>query len=86
VASLELNPEDAARLGITCGDRVQVTSRRGMVKMPAVVNENLPAGVVFATFHSAESPVNLLVGPARDPVAKIPGFKGVAVRIEKAIR
>lgn len=86
VASLELNPEDAARLGITCGDRVQVTSRRGMVKMPAVLNENLPAGVVFATFHSAESPVNLLVGPARDPVAKIPGFKGVAVRIEKATK
>ena len=82
--SLEMNPRDAARLGIGCGDRVQVTSRRGTIKITATTNENLPVGVVFATFHSAKSPVNLLVGSVRDPVAKIPGLKGVAVRIEKA--
>ncbi|MGQ9511829.1 formate dehydrogenase subunit alpha [Thermodesulfitimonas sp.] len=83
---LEVNPEDAARLGIGCGERVTVISRWGSVKMRTAVNEGLPPGIVFATFHSAESPVNVLVGPARDPVAKIPAYKGVAVRIEKAVR
>jgi len=83
---LEMSPQDAAKLGISPGARVIVASRRGSIKISACVNESLPAGVVFATFHSAESPVNRLVGPARDPVAKIPAFKGVAVRIEKATK
>lgn len=83
---LEMSPHDAAMLGIGCGERVIITSRHGSVKISANMNENLPAGVVFTTFHSAESPVNQLVGQARDPVAKIPAFKGVAVRIEKATR
>jgi len=83
---VELSGEDAARLDISFRDRVTLTSRWGTVKMIATVNENLPRGVVFATFHSAENPVNILVGPLRDPRAKIPAFKGVAVRIEKATR
>lgn len=83
---VELSRQDAERLDIGCRDRVTVTSRRGTVKMVATVNENLPEGVMFATFHSAESPVNLLVGPQRDPTAKIPAFKGIAVKIEKAVK
>lgn len=77
---LEMSPQDAAKLGIGCGERVTIASRHGSVKISASINESLPAGVVFATFHSAESPVDQLVGPVRDPVAKIPAFKGVAVR------
>lgn len=83
---VELSSEDAAKLGISSRDRVTLTSRRGTIKMLATINENLPPGIVFATFHSAESPINQLVGSFRDPQAKIPAFKGVAVRIEKAIR
>ena len=49
----------------------------------AKVTEVSPVGVVFMTFHFAESPTNLLTSPALDPVAKIPELKVCAVRVEK---
>ncbi len=81
---VEMNPADAARLGIADGDRVKVASRRGEVVAKANVTEASPEGVVFMTFHFAESPANRLTNPALDPVAKIPEYKVCAVRVEKA--
>jgi formate dehydrogenase alpha subunit len=80
---VEINPEDALALGIADGDMVRVVSRRGAVTARAKVTEVSPVGVVFMTFHFAESPTNQLIGPALDPVAKIPEFKVSAVRVEK---
>jgi len=81
---IEINPGDAEALGIASGDVVQIVSRRGKVLSRAKVTENLPRGVVFMTFHFAETRTNLLTNPALDPVAKIPEFKVCAVRVEKA--
>jgi formate dehydrogenase alpha subunit len=81
---VEMNPQDAAALGIADGDKVQVISRRGKVTAKAKVTEDSPKGVVFMTFHFAESATNLLTNPALDPVAKIPEFKVCAVRVERA--
>ncbi len=80
---VEINPHDASALGIADGDTVKVTSRRGTVVAKAKLTEVSPVGVVFMTFHFAESPTNQLTNPALDPVAKIPEFKVCAVRIEK---
>jgi predicted molibdopterin-dependent oxidoreductase YjgC len=80
---VEINPEDASSLGISDGDMVKVISRRGEVVARAKVTEVSPVGVVFMTFHFAESPANLLTNPVLDPVAKIPEFKVCAVRIER---
>jgi len=60
-----------------------VVSRRGEVTARAKITEVSPVGVVFMTFHFAESPTNQLTIPALDPVAKIPEFKVCAIRIEK---
>jgi predicted molibdopterin-dependent oxidoreductase YjgC len=81
---VEMNPEDASALGITDGDMVKVVSRRGAVEAKAKVTDASPAGVVFMTFHFAESPTNQLTNPALDPKSKIPEFKVCAVRVEKA--
>jgi formate dehydrogenase alpha subunit len=81
---VEINPADASKLGIADGDRVKVASRRGEVVAKASVTEASPTGVVFMTFHFAESPANRLTNPALDPVAKIPEYKVCAVRVEKA--
>jgi len=81
---VEMNPEDALALGIADGDMVKVVSRRGEVEAKAKVTEVSPVGVVFMTFHFAESPTNQLTNPALDPKSKIPEFKVCAVRIEKA--
>ena len=62
---------------------VKVASRRGEVEAKAEVTEVSPRGVVFMTFHFAESAANLLTSPALDPVSKIPEYKVCAVRVEK---
>jgi len=81
---VEMNPRDASALGIADGDMVRVVSRRAAVTAKAKETDVSPAGVVFMTFHFAESPTNQLTNPAFDPVAKIPEFKVCAVRVEKA--
>jgi len=81
---VEINPADAKALRIKDADMVKVSSRRGEVLAKAKVTEASPVGVVFMTFHFAESPANMLTNPAIDPVAKIPEYKVCAVRVEKA--
>jgi predicted molibdopterin-dependent oxidoreductase YjgC len=81
---VEINPEDAGRLGIKPDNGlVEVTSRRGKVRAKAKISDNLPPGVAFMTFHFKEAAVNLLTLDLVDPVAKIPGYKVCAVNIHK---
>jgi len=78
---LEIHPEDAARLGVGAGEMVEVASRRGQVTVKTNVTEKIQPGVVFMTFHFAESAANLLTHAALDPVSKIPEYKACAVRV-----
>lgn len=81
---VEVNPEDAARLGLADGDRARLTSRHGQIEVKVTLTTRVNPGVVFLNFHFAEAPVNRLVGTALDPVAKIPEYKSLAVKVEKA--
>ena len=81
--AVEISPQDALPLGIAQGDKVKVSSRRGEVITKAKVTEVSPPGVVFMTFHFAESAANILTNPKLDPVSKIPEFKVAAVKVEK---
>jgi predicted molibdopterin-dependent oxidoreductase YjgC len=80
--SVELNPEDARRLGVREGQMVEVRSRRGKIHIQAEVTKKVQPGVVFIPFHFAECAANLLTNPALDPVAKIPELKVCAVAVE----
>jgi formate dehydrogenase major subunit len=80
---LRIHPEDAARLGVSNGEKVRVASRRGRIAVEACVTEVCPPGVVSLTFHFWEAPTNALTIAALDPVAKIPETKVCAVRVEK---
>ena len=80
---IELNTLDGESLGIATGDSIRLSSRRGTVTGLAHLTHRLPRGMVFMTFHFAESPANVLTGDAVDPVAKIPEYKASAVRIER---
>jgi len=79
---LKIHPEDASRLGITDGEIVRVASRRGELDTKVMVSDQCPPGTVSMTFHFAETPTNVLTCSELDPVAKIPGTKVCAVRIE----
>lgn len=80
---LEISCEDAQSLGIKDGDTVRVTSRRGAIEIVAKITDVVPKGMVFASFHFAETPVNKLTNPKCDPIAKIPELKVCAVKVEK---
>jgi formate dehydrogenase major subunit/formate dehydrogenase alpha subunit len=83
-AYVEINLEDAKRLGIKDKDKVKVSSRRGEVETYAIVGERVRPGQLFMPFHYAESPANRLTNAeALDPVAKIPEYKVSAVKLEK---
>ncbi|HOX40354.1 MAG TPA: formate dehydrogenase subunit alpha [Candidatus Brocadiia bacterium] len=80
---VEINPADAARLGIADGEKVLVSTRRGAVETTAQVLDRVGEGVLFMAFHFAEAAANRLTIDALDPVAKIPEFKVCAARLEK---
>ena len=81
-AELEMNAEDASKLGIVDGQRVRISSRRGEVEAVARVDGRTGRGVVFLPFHFVEAAANKLTISALDPVGKIPEFKVCAVRVE----
>lgn len=81
----EINPVDAAKLGVCDGEEIRVTSRRGSIVTRVVVTEKLAPGVMFMTFHYKESPVNELTNSASDPITKTAEYKVCAVKIEKHV-
>jgi formate dehydrogenase alpha subunit len=80
---LMINQVDSDKLGIESGEMVEVSSRRGRVKVRASVTDICPPGLVSMTFHFFESPTNELTNAALDPLAKIPETKVCAVKVSK---
>ena len=80
---VEMHPDDAQKLGISDGDKVKVSTKRGKVITLAKVTGNIEAGGLFMPFHFSESPANMLTIDALDPIAKIPEYKVCAAAIKK---
>ena len=81
-ALIEINPKDAQEAGIGNGKLMKMASRRGEIVAKADVTDRVEPGLVFSTFHFAESAANFLTNPALDPQAKIPEYKVCAVKVE----
>ena len=81
-ALIEVNPDDARRLGVNGKGRVRVSSRRGSIEAEAWVTDRVPPGMVYANFHFPEASANELTIAALDPIAKIPEYKVCAVKVE----
>ena len=81
-AYVEINPEDAAEAGIEHGRMVRVSSRRGSIKIMALISRRSLKGTVFIPFHYKEAAANMLTNTKTDPVAKIPELKVCAVKLE----
>jgi ferredoxin-nitrate reductase len=78
---VEINPADAARLGIRDNNRVIVGSRRGEASAFAVVTPTVQPGQVFMPMHF--DTVNRLTFPAFDPHSRQPSYKACAVRVSR---
>jgi formate dehydrogenase alpha subunit len=81
---VEIHPDDAAKLGISNGGRVQISSRRGSIELTASVTERSRPGSVFMAFHHEEPLTNILTSPGVDEIALTPEYKACAVRVAPA--
>jgi formate dehydrogenase major subunit len=81
---VEISAEDARDFDIKDGDMVEMTSRRGSIRVRVKVSTKAVSGTVFIPFHYAEAAANKLTNAALDPVSGIPEYKVCAVKLSKA--
>ncbi len=82
----ELNPEDASELGITNGDPIVISTRRGDITVPAWTNGRgrPPRGSLFVPFFDETKLINELTLDAYCPISKEPDYKKCAAKIRRA--
>lgn len=85
---VEIHPDDAAGLQIGEDDLVQISSRRGTVRLPARLKAGVARGMIFVPFHWGDlygegNAANYLTISAIGRVAKQPELKFCAVYLEK---
>jgi predicted molibdopterin-dependent oxidoreductase YjgC len=85
-AFVEVHPDDAAEAGLAAGRWAELSSRRGLIRLPVRINPGLSRGVVFVPFHWGDQQgedlaANYLSIPAIDSISKQPEFKYCAVRL-----
>ena len=84
--TVQIAPEELAKLGVEPGGRLRVSTRRGSIELLARADRDIPPGLLFIPFCFVEAAANLLTNPALDPFGMIPEFKFCAARVEKAGR
>ncbi|MEK7824048.1 MAG: NADH-quinone oxidoreductase subunit NuoG [Candidatus Eisenbacteria bacterium] len=63
-ARAALHPDEAKRLGVTEGDTIDLRGPGGTVRLPATLDESVPAGSVFVPYAHAEVELNRLGAPS----------------------
>lgn len=85
---VELNQADAEKIGVTDGELVKITSRRGECRLKVKINgRGQPRpGMVYVPFHDTELSrmINFVTIDAFDDVSKQPEYKICAVQLAKA--
>jgi len=83
-AVAEIHAADAAALGVTDGDALKITSRRGSGIFKVHVVESARQGCLFVHMHDPDRMCNEITIDAVDPISKQPEFKICAVKAVKA--
>ena len=82
--TVEMHPNDAAKLNLEMGEWVDVSSRRGTITARLLVTQRSPEGAIFIPFHFAEAAANTLTHNLLDERAKIPDYKVCGVKVAPA--
>ncbi len=84
-AYVEMNPDDAQERGISNGDVVRVTTRRGEIKLPAWINGRAKPqrGHIFVPFFDESAQINDLTIDAIDPFSKQPDYKKSSAEVSR---
>jgi anaerobic selenocysteine-containing dehydrogenase len=83
---LQMHPDDALRLELRNGGKVEVRSRRGRLEIAIEISDKTPRGSVFAPMHWGRrhglyASINALTTGAMDTISKQPELKACAVSI-----
>ncbi len=79
---VQLNSNDAQKLGVQNHERVRISTRRGALNVKAKIVD-IPEGILWMPFHYAEAPTNFLTNDALDPICGITELKACAAKIER---
>jgi len=83
--SADINPKDAAILGIKQNDAIRIATPKDSITLKANLTQMVQPGVVHVFHGHPEADVNLLFdGDYLDPVSGYPGFKSALCKVEKA--
>ena len=95
--SIDLHPQEMARLGLKDGDLVRLNSRRGSLVLPALGSDSVGLAQAHVAMHwgdemlggtdTAGQPmagINALTSPAFCPISKQPELKHTAIKLQKA--
>ena len=78
---LDMHEADAELRGIADGSWVQVSSRAGTTSMRVRITDEVPAGVVYTTFHHPVSGANVVTTDNSDWATNCPEYKVTAVEV-----
>ncbi|MFX1484538.1 MAG: molybdopterin-dependent oxidoreductase, partial [Promethearchaeota archaeon] len=86
-AFLRMHPEKASELRLNDGDRVDVESKRGVIRnMKLVLTEDIDSRVVWSSdgWWNDDGNVNLLTKDSHTAYGHTPGFNSVLVRVKRS--
>jgi formate dehydrogenase major subunit len=78
---LEIHQHDAEVRGICDGDEVTMASRVGETRLRAQLNDRMPVGVVYTTFHYPVTGANVVTTEHSDWATNCPEYKVTAVQV-----
>jgi formate dehydrogenase major subunit len=80
---LEMSLGDMQTRGLRDGDSVTINSRFGSTRLKVVESARVNPGVVYTTFHHAESKANAVTSDLSDWATNCPEYKVTAVEVAK---
>jgi formate dehydrogenase major subunit len=83
---LDIHESDAALRGVADGSWIRLSSRVGETVLKARITDEVPAGVVYTTFHFPESGANVITTDFSDWATNCPEYKVTAVEIAPSLR
>ena len=84
--TLDIHEADAELRGIKDGTWVKLASRVGDTIMRARITDEVPAGVVYTTFHFPESGANVITTDFSDWATNCPEYKVTAVEVSPSAK
>lgn len=80
---LEMNPEDASRLGIRNDELIRIVFRRGSLTCKARLERDIKRGTTFMPYHFIERAAERIGGDTAESLARMSSYKAAAVAVEK---